>query len=222
MQIYKYFLIVFALTLMSCGANTTNLSTLHVSKSIKSDIDNIPESQRLYTSFPIKTKSILITGVISNQKTITVDSVGYQFYKLPLNPEFDFGIHGDYISIDLVFGLGQGYQMSISATPYQPVQFHSWLNTWVFGNHKFGCGATISPINNLVLGVGRIYMNGYNLHQKNSGLNFLPSYSSKSILETRNALDILYNFGKFAIYLKSEFSEKADFRTAEFGTKFQL
>jgi hypothetical protein len=222
MQIDKYLLIVFALTLVSCGANTTNLSALHVSKSIKSKIDSIPESQRVYTSFPIKTKSILMTGVISNQKTITADSVDYQFYKLPLNPEFDFGIHGDYISIDLVFGLGQGYQMSVSATPYQPVQFHSWLSTWFFGNHKFGYGATVSPINNLVLGVGRVYMNGYNLHQKNSGLNFLPSYSSKSILETRNVFDILYNFEKFGIYLKSEFSDKRHFRAAEFGTKFQL
>lgn len=211
--------LVITFLLLSCTSNTVSLSTLHTkNKEVKVERQLFKNmNERLI--FSGSAYNIYFENQTYHRRD---DSTKFTFYKSPINASFDMGTVNRNFALWCGLGLGEAYKCGASVISFQPVQFHIWGSTWLFGNDKFGYGITFNPIGNLVFGVGRATLYGYSLHQTNDGLNMVPAYDVKDYLENRIALDVLYNLGQVGVYAKSEFNDKKEFRTIEIGATFQF
>lgn len=214
--------------LISCGVNTMNVTSLHQNP-IRTDKPQTNIKEQLFK--PIFEYDYSMSENDTIQETMKInysEEIPFVYRRIAhdLKLKSQFGTQGFHYTFG--FGIGEGYLSAFSFTLFDAIQAHIWGSSWVFGNHKFGSGVTVSTPNfnkifdKIILGYGISRVNAYAIGCEGScGLGGFPTIQGE-ISTFQHIFETSLRFSHIRFFAKLEIGINYSYELMAFGVRWRI
>lgn len=213
-------LIGLTISLVGCGSHTQSITQLHHQPLQVDHRNRNPSHYETRTTLAFDLSYAQPDTSQERYETSDGELVPYEDSRLPINLNLQKNLLVEGFRYGIGMGTGEGLIANLSMNAFDVLQIHGFASSWVFGNHKYGLGTTIRPIQALILGYGLSTVNTYAIAC--TGTCGLGAFETVQDTKTtwRQIFETQFRQDSWGLFVKIETNREFDTEVGSLGVSY--